>query len=182
MADTQDETLPDGVFRGQDGMPYLGFSYDVGAFGVEPRTPAPHGAVKDDMAPSVERLVRQTQKMLSVGVDPAKIGPPEEALDPEQATAYHEDKRYRRDLVAADGGEVSVWDGIEESEANDPDVQAWIIAYEARQRSERALTALLVYEGSWEVRAAYWLYEARQEVKMAVRRFWAWLTKVEVRP
>lgn len=161
-----------------------GFSYAIGAEGVASVTPIidERTRVRDLDDPAITRLVRQAHTFASLGVDPAKIGPPEEALNPEQATAYFDDKRHRRDLIATSGGEMSVWEGIEEAEANDPVMQHYVVAYEARMRSERALAALLVYEGSWEVRWAYRVFEARCEAKAAVRRFWTWLRKTEVRP
>ncbi len=166
---------------GIDPKSRLGFSYATGAEGVDPFTPSAHGAVKDDSAPGIERLVRKTQEFLSIGVDPAKIGPWEEALTPEESAAYFDDKRYRRDLVKADGGEVTLWDGIEFSEETDPWVQHMLADFELRTRSHVALAALRTYEASWEMRMAYKAYLARLRVRDALTGFWTWLRKTEPR-
>ncbi len=174
------ESVPESVPLATERSP-LGFSYDVGSEGVEPFTPGPHGSVKDATYPATERLVRKTQEFLSVGVDPAKIGPWEEALNDEERAAYFDDKHYRRQLVKADGGEVTLWDGIEVSEENDPMVQHMLADFELRTRSHVALAALHTYEASWEMRMAYKAYLARLRVRDAITGFWTWLRKTEPR-
>lgn len=155
-----------------------GFSYDTGSFGVDPHTPGTRGAFIDYEAPAVERLVKHAQKALSVGIDPNKIGPWEEALDERQAADFHNYESYRRRLRQDD---VSVWDGIDESEANDPLVQAWILDFKARRRNREAVAAMEAYERSWAIQAAYQVYQDRLWLQAHAKRFWAWLREIEVR-
>lgn len=159
--------------------------YRVEYEGRHADSPPPFGSGVSTYLEDASRIDAQVQAALdfvrTTGQAIGRIGPPEQALDAEQMAAYVDDKAYRARLVESSGGPVSVFEGIIVSEAEDASVKAWVIDYEFRQRSARAMEALGVYEGSWEVRAGYRLYSWRLRARATALRFWVWLRKTEPR-
>lgn len=122
-----------------------------------------------------DALVAATQQFLSRDVDPSKIGDWQTALDETQVADFMSDEAFRHDIVKADGGPVNVWEGIAETEANDPLVRSWIVAWRARTRAEDAVEAMDSYEASWAIRWAHQTYQDRLWLQGQVRAFWGWL-------
>ena len=125
-----------------------------------------------------DRAVRAMQDYVRTSGTPVgRIGPPEEALTPEQATWYHEDEIHRQRLVESDGGEVGVFEGVLLSEETDPWVADAVLSWRAHQRAKEALAALDAYEASWSVRAGYRLYRGRLWAQGRALAFWSWLQR-----